>query len=90
MFTICYDKEFDRFQGSQNEDDEEMDDSRDTIEIKRDYAIEKLNGAFEFFSSNQLFCTSELAYLSIQLSHSIVLNADGILGKSSRKLIRCI
>ena len=49
LCTKCYEKEFDRFEACQNEDDEEMDDSRDPMQVKRDYAIEKLNEAFEFF-----------------------------------------
>ena len=49
LCTKCYEKEFDRFEACQNEDDEETDDSRDPMQVKRDYAIEKLNEAFEFF-----------------------------------------
>ena len=49
LVTKCYEKEFDRFEACQSEDDEEMDDSWDPMQVKRDYAIEKFNEAFEFF-----------------------------------------
>ena len=49
LCTKCYNRDFDQFEASQNDDDEEMNDSRDPVQAKRAYAIETLNEAFEFF-----------------------------------------